>query len=152
MPTDIHPLPEDITAYVRCAACVEMELTCAVCVPVHTGASYPVDEPPTAPPDGTDKGPAHSVSERKKRTRCEARVSRSLVCTLQFTVLTLIARRKDRLNRMAPGYDPNSFLVPQSLKPTSASLAPSSPPQTQSKSLNPMDDLVEQLAALEKGL
>jgi hypothetical protein len=60
----------------------------------------------------------------------------------------LTCDRKDKLNRMAPGYDPNSFLVPLSMQSTSAA-TPASPKKEENKSLDPMDDIMQQLAELE---
>lgn len=65
-----------------------------------------------------------------------------------YFVTARLIDRKDKLNKMAPGYDPNSFLVPLSMKPAPFATATASPVKEE-KSLDPMDELMQQLADLE---
>lgn len=56
-------------------------------------------------------------------------------------------REKAALHKMAPGYNPAAMLVPTHRKGSASQPVPASPEREK----DPMDDLVAQLEAMEKG-
>lgn len=153
MPTDIHPLPEDITAYVR------SDLLTLTTPRRHANPPSQFVYPFTLEQHVVDLQPPPHIAIAERRAR--------LAAVLHAREVEEEQREKAALHRVAPGYNPASVLTPTHARSSSGSGAfagignfgdnttsgaaagSSSDGPTPPQPADPMDALVAQLEEME---
>lgn len=156
LPNDIHPLPEDITAYVSPLPARTPVLNArTVRLPLLARRARPLPPAPTT----------RSHSPTTSTERCDPAPTRGGGGTARVGQICSSSGhadgryRRQELHRVAPGYNPSSLLMPISaspaaqpapgslIQPMSANVPTSPPGQTGGQDL--MDDLVSGLEQME---